>query len=397
LQKSVNPGSQVKADTPQTVRIAAVGDIMLHSPQIKAGLRPDGSYDFRPFFKEVKLYLSSADLAVGNLETTLGGPGHSYSGYPRFNSPDSLVDAVKDAGFDLVSTANNHAMDTGEQGVIRTYQVITQKGLKPFGTAPSADLQKPVLVNKNSITFAFLAYTQMTNGIPVPKPYLVNRINLPQIQKDIAAARKAGAEFVCVYLHFGIEYQREPNDYQVKTAHQVLEAGADVVFGDHPHVLQPLERVKVNGKEKLIIYSLGNFVSNQTDPYTDEGVILYVDVVKDPAKHETTLKNISFLPTFVLHYPSGGKTQLVVIPIETKNLSTLPKYPGISMVKLQTVFTHTEQKLQEKTVIPTFSLKEGQSTTHRLPQEKKPISRILSRSPFFKKQMNPVDGECLKK
>jgi poly-gamma-glutamate capsule biosynthesis protein CapA/YwtB (metallophosphatase superfamily) len=346
---------------PQTtkVRLAAFGDIMMHTPQIQSGNLGNGKYDFRKFFKEIKPYIEKADIAVGNLELTLAGPSKPYSGYPLFNAPDEIVDALKDAGVDAVSTANNHAMDTGVPGVIRTYQVVKEKGIEPFGTAPSEEERKPLIIEKNGIKFGFLAYTEHTNGNPVPKdkPYLINRINIDQIKKDIKKAREMGAEFVCVSLHWGQEYMRQPNDFQKETAKKVLEAGADAILGSHPHVLQRIEKVNVGGKEKLLIYSLGNFISNQFDPYTDEGVIVYFDVEKDPKTKEVKLTNVSFLPTFVHKYSENGKPQYVIIPEETAEPVNLPKYPGLTESKWQEAYQHTYDTIRETEAIPAFASK----------------------------------------
>ncbi|WP_170839920.1 CapA family protein [Lihuaxuella thermophila] len=341
------------------MRIAAFGDIMMHMPQIRAGMQPDGSYDFRPFFKEIKPYLRTADLAIGNLETTLAGKSKPYSGYPRFNSPDELLDALSDAGVDIVSTANNHALDTGEKGVIRTYQRIKQKGIQATGTSPSPKIRQAAYLKKNGIILAFLAYTQSTNGLPVPKdkPYLINLIDREQIAKDIKRARQQGADFVCVSLHFGIEYQRRPDAFQIQTARQVLANGADIVLGSHPHVLQPIEKIRMNGKEKWIVYSLGNFISNQAGPFTDEGVILYFDVAKDPVRQQTVLKNVSFLPTYVHKYRQNGKRQYVILPVENRQPKQLPSYPGISMVKWRTVWDHVQKQMKRNGSLPACLLK----------------------------------------
>ncbi|WP_124727469.1 CapA family protein [Staphylospora marina] len=343
----------------RTIRIAAVGDIMMHSPQIKAGATGNG-FDFRSFFREVKPYLESADVTFGNLETTLAGNRLPWSGYPRFNSPDQLVDALKDSGFDVLSTANNHSMDTGEAGVIRTWQTVKDKGLHPAGSAPTPDDRGPVLIKTEDITLAFLAYTQHTNGLPVPKdkPWLVNRISPEQVARDISEARKAGADFVLVSLHFGTEYRREPDEYQIKTATQILEAGADVILGSHPHVLQPIRRKNVDGKEKWVIYSMGNFISNQTDRYTDEGIIVYLDIEKNLADGSTRLKKISWLPTFVHRYDRGGKWGYAVIPMESKTPANLPDYPGLTRQRWTTAWTHTETLIRKEEDLPVFKLSE---------------------------------------
>lgn len=346
-----------KESQPSIVKIAAFGDIMMHGPQIKSGAKSDGSYDFNSFFQEIKPYLLSADLAIGNFETTLAGPEKGYKGYPQFNAPDQIVDALKNIGIDLVSTANNHSMDTGVQGVKRTYKTLKEKGILPVGTAPSPQERVPTIVKKNGITFAFLAYTEHTNGLPVPQdqPYLVNQIDSDQIREDIQKSKALGAEFVIVSLHFGMEYQRKPNEKQIQIAHQSLQDGADVVLGSHPHVLQRMEKVNMQGKEKLIIYSMGNFISNQFMPYTDEGVVLYFDVFKDPKTQKVQVKNVSYLPTLVHKYQKAGKNKYVVLPLESDPPKTKHDYPGLSLTRWQQAFSNTVQLMKEKGSFPVYS------------------------------------------
>lgn len=354
-----DPNRQEKREKPQPsiVKIAAFGDIMMHGPQIKSGAKLDGGYDFNSFFQEVKPYLTSVDLAIGNFETTLAGPEKGYKGYPQFNAPDQIVDALKNTGVDIVSTANNHSMDTGVQGVKRTYKTLKQNGILPVGTAPSPEKRVPTIVKKNGITFAFLAYTEHTNGLPVPEDqsYLVNRIDSKQIAEDIKKSKALGAEFVIVSLHFGMEYQRTPNEKQIQVAHQTLQDGADVVLGSHPHVLQRMEKVKVQGKDKLIIYSMGNFISNQFMPYTDEGVILYFNVLKDPNTQKVQLRDVSYLPTMVHKYPKAGKQKYVVLPMESETPKTKNNYPGLSLEKWKQAFSNTVQLMKEKGSFPVYS------------------------------------------
>lgn len=345
-----------EASAPSTVKIAAFGDVMMHSPQIKAGQLGAEQYDFRKFFKEVKPYISAADIAIGNFEMTLAGSSFPYSGYPQFNAPDQITDALKDAGVDVVSTANNHANDTGEKGILRTHKVINESGIIPTGTAPSQEERKPAIVEKNGIKVAFLAYTEHTNGLPVPKdkPYLVNRIDVELIKQDIQKAREQGAEYVLVSLHWGVEYTRQPNDFEKKTAQAVLQAGADAILGSHPHVLQPMEKINVNGQEKFIIYSMGNFISNQSDPYTDEGIIVYLDIQKDPTSKQVQLKGVSYLPTFVHKYQGKGKTQYVVIPETQKEMESSLTYPGLNPNKWKSVWNHTVTHMTSREAFPTF-------------------------------------------
>ena len=187
------------------VTIKAVGDLLMHLPLVQAAETAAG-HDFRPLLAPVSDRLAAADLTIANLETTLGGPERGWSGYPRFNSPDALVDAVRDAGIDVLTTANNHALDTGGAGLIRTLEVVRAAGLAAAGTRAAADEPGFALVDVNGLQVAVLAYTYGTNGIPLPEPHMVNLLDPEQIAADVAAARAAGADLIVAAPHWGLEY-----------------------------------------------------------------------------------------------------------------------------------------------------------------------------------------------
>lgn len=301
-------------ETTREVTVAAVGDIMVHQTQYVRAYDPRADcYDFSPSFESIAPYLQEADLVVGNLETVLGGKKLGFSAYPRFNSPDEIASALREAGFNLLCTANNHCLDKGEQGLYRTIEVLEQAGIKHFGTARSREERDaPLLVEANGITLGFLAYTYGTNGLPVPagKDYIVNLLVEEQMQGDIAQARSQGADLVILYLHWGEEYRFEPAEEQQRLAKAAAAAGADIILGSHPHVIQPMEYLHVQeegGGEKrvFVAYSLGNFLSNQHRSGgipTDEveiGQIIYLCLEKNDMTGETYLKNITYLPTWV--------------------------------------------------------------------------------------------------
>ncbi len=196
--------------------LIAVGDIMMHSTQTRSGYDAKRqTYNFDSFFTPVKNILSKGDWVIGNLETPLAGEdAGGYTGYPLFNAPAELADAAKKAGFNILTTANNHALDRGEKGVIRTIANLRDRKIPSTGTAGSvAEASRTLISTKNNISLAILAYTYGTNGIPIPqgKDYLVSLIDEKKIIKDIAKARKQGADIVTISLHFGDEYQRQPN------------------------------------------------------------------------------------------------------------------------------------------------------------------------------------------
>ncbi len=229
-------------------KLAVVGDIMVHDYQYQEAYNPStGSYDFMHNFQDVKKYFDGYDLVLGNLESTFGGTGRSYSSYPCFNTPDAFLDAVKDAGFDILTTANNHCMDTGKAGLIRTLDKLDEVGIAHMGTYRSAeDRDKILYQNVNGINFAFLSYTYGTNGIAVPDAYLVNLIDEDQMVADIKKARER-ADVVVVMPHMGNEYENYPKEVFQKWADLMFLAGADIILASHPHVLQRMVMVNMMG------------------------------------------------------------------------------------------------------------------------------------------------------
>ncbi|MGA7720817.1 MAG: CapA family protein, partial [Ignavibacteriaceae bacterium] len=227
------------ADSTITISISAVGDLMCHSPQFEYARVSADSFDFKPSFEIIKKYLQNSDFTFGNLETVAGGKAKGYSGYPFFNAPDQFVSAVKSAGFNLITTSNNHALDGGEAGLLRTISIIKNSGLNYTGTFISGkDRDSIRIYNIKGIKVGLLAYTYGTNGNTVPKgkPYLINIIDTALIRNDINLYRHNGAEIVLVYFHFGTEYKRTPDDYQKTIVEKTIAGGADLIIGGHPHV-----------------------------------------------------------------------------------------------------------------------------------------------------------------
>ncbi|NLX90283.1 MAG: CapA family protein [Firmicutes bacterium] len=302
-------------DVYRQATVAAVGDIMVHRTQYVRAYNPQtGHYDFRPSFEAIASYLQEADLVVGNLETTFGGEMRGFSAYPRFNSPDGIALALQEAGFDLLCTANNHCLDTGEKGLYRTIEVIEETGMKHFGTARNREERdSPLIVEVNGIKLFFLAYTYGTNGLPIPKgkEYIVNLLVEEQMIADLAGARRQGADLVILYLHWGEEYCSEPSEGQKRLARVAAQAGADIILGSHPHIIQPMEYITVPGeqgveKRVFVAYSMGNFLSNQHrvegSISTDEvefGKILYLHLEKNVNTGEAYLRDVNYELTWV--------------------------------------------------------------------------------------------------
>lgn len=308
------------------VKLAAVGDVLVHSSVYEDAKIP-GGYDFQPMFEPVKPYIESADIALANEESMLGGVEIGLSDYPRFNSPYEVGDALKATGFDLVNLANNHTLDRGEQAVTNTIRHLNELGIQYTGAYLSEkDRDRLRLIEKNGISFAFLSYTYGTNGIPVPagKPYLVNLIDLSRIRKEVAEARQK-ADVVVVQLHFGQEYVTMPNDEQKRVARAAVEAGAHIVIGHHPHVLQPAEWIETpDGRKSFVVYSLGNFIAAQEGNRERTGGIVQLEIektVKDGSAH-IRLLNPSFLPTWI---NMTGWRRYSVVPLRSAEESQLPQ------------------------------------------------------------------------
>ncbi len=304
------------------VLIVFTGDVMVHLPQInRAFSKESGGYDFSPSFKHIKGYIQKADTGVCNFESTLAGKEKGYSGHPRFNAPDELARDLKNVGFDFVATANNHSLDTKEEGLYRTVEIFRKAGMKPFGTAKTqAERNTPPVLDVNGITIAFLAYTVSTNQIPVPegKEHIVNLIDTDDLKSayktfklDIEKARHRGAELVAVYMHWGEEYEFEPGRNQKVLASLLARAGANLVLGSHPHVIQPMEYIEINGENEnenktLVAYSMGNFVSNQhyipdviPTAEVELGKILKIYVKNDKKESRLRINDVKYMLTWV--------------------------------------------------------------------------------------------------
>ena len=264
-----------------TVNLMFVGDAMQHAPQITAAEQPDGTYDYAPCFQYVEDDINWADLAVVNLECPLGGK--PYTGYPCFSAPDSYAQQLLTSGFDLFLTANNHCLDRRDKGLVRTCHLLDSLGIPHIGTYPSQQDRNqriPYIVNVKGMKIAFLDYTYGTNGIPIQGDVIVDFIDQQLIADDIALARERGAHAICVNLHWGIEYQLKPVATQRTLADWLVTQGVDLIIGGHPHVVEPMEvrYSKEYDKNVLLVYSMGNFISNQSDIDTRGGAMVKVSL-----------------------------------------------------------------------------------------------------------------------
>ena len=311
----VNPDSSV------TISISVVGDLMCHGPQFEYARVEKDSFDFSPVYRNVKKYLGSSDFTFGNLETVTAGKGNGgYTGYPFFNTPASYITALKDVGFDLLVSANNHSLDRSEKGILKTIDEINKRTLNYVGTYTSQrDRDSIRIFDVKGIKIAVLAYSYGTNGNPIPKGknYLINLIDYDLIGKDIQSAKANGAELVLVHFHFGEEYKREPVQFQKDVVNKTIEFGADIIIGGHPHVLQPVNFYKTNNAKLdsgFVAYSMGNFFSNQRDRYKDAGMILTINIRKDFVNNKIEISEVKYLPTWVFKGNTTKGKEYLIMP-----------------------------------------------------------------------------------
>ena len=327
LQNSIDNVTDPVEEKPKdiTISLAVVGDIMCHDTNYRDAYNSETkTYDFSHVFSNIADKLSSADLTIGNLETTFAGSDRGYSGYPTFNTPDALAANLKNLGFDVLSTANNHSLDKGFSGLTRTIEVLDENGISHMGTYTSEESRNEILVKDvNGIKIAFLAYTYGTNGIPVPsgKDFCVNLINKDQIKSDLEKAKSLDVDLISVNMHWGNEYRLKSTTEQEELADFLFENGVDIILGSHPHVLEPMERRTItleDGTEKdgFLIYSLGNFVSGQTKQYTNHSIILNLKITKHGDDGKITIDDVTYTPIYVDNRGSSADERFKILDIK---------------------------------------------------------------------------------
>lgn len=309
-----------------TAAVGVTGDVLMHNPVIQAAKTGD-TYDFSPSYEYIAPYYEKFDLMIANLEVTLGGTkAGSYQGYPTFNCPDQVVDALKGAGVDLLLTANNHSYDTGYHGLVRTQQVVREKGLANLGTVANAGDPFWSVQEVGGIRVGMVCYTyesgkasdsrKQLNGITLSKDAepLISSFSYQDlegfydtVEEDLAAMEAAGAEASMVFIHWGNEYQLQPNTTQTTIAQKLCELGVDVIVGGHPHVIQPFQMLTSGEHTTYCIYSVGNAVSNQSRNslksysnarYTEDGMVFGVEFQKWN-DGSVEVSGINILPTWV--------------------------------------------------------------------------------------------------
>ena len=316
LTASDQEGGILKKDSDssvKTARVVANGDILIHDALYYTAKKGDGSYDFNPFFEYVKPWIEGADLAIGDFEGTISDRS-PLGGYPLFNAPVQIADTMKDVGYDVVDLAHNHILDTGLYGLKYTDKVFKERGLETVGVHADKNRSEDKILIKevNGIKIAILAYAYGYNGMDAnltmqERNNHLSDLDEEKMKEEIERAEKE-ADITVVMPQMGIEYKMEPTEEQKVLYHKMIEWGADVVFGGHPHVIEPAETVEKDGDKKFIIYSMGNFVSNQRmermeNKWPERGLLM--DVTFEKTNDKTTVKTVKAHPTLVYSKLNG--------------------------------------------------------------------------------------------
>ncbi|MBN1775974.1 MAG: CapA family protein [Clostridiales bacterium] len=331
---------------PEEIRviITAVGDVLMHKAVIDGGQTNPGEaepqYDYTYCFQYVRPFFEKSDLAIGNIEGTLAGA--PYTGFPYFSAPDEIADALYDVGFRVVCAANNHSIDKGLDGLIRTATVLREKGFTAIGTRPDEDSAMDAIVDVGGIRLGIMNYTWETigtktqkgiNGIPLPKEAdpLINSFNpsrsaafeadIEALIDDVERLRRDGAEFICLMVHWGTEYTTQSAQWQQDMALRLCDAGVGLIIGNHPHVLQEIDVItsETTGNETLVYYSTGNFLGNWayetlgTNGKAQDGMIARITLIK--TKEGVSIEKGEYIPTFVVRAYEGSLLKHYIVPV----------------------------------------------------------------------------------
>ena len=332
--------------------MCAIGDVMCHNTQYwDAYRRETDDYDFSYVYKDIEKYTKQPDITIANLETSFAGKERGYSNYPTFNSPDELAYSLKDLGVDVLSTAGNHCLDMGFSGLSRTIDVLDKADISHLGTYKTQEERDQILIKYvKGVKIAFIDYTYGTNGIPLPsdKPYCVNLIDKDLIKKDIQSAKKLNPDIIVACMHWGTEYRTTANDEQKDLADFLFQNDVDIILGNHPHTLEPMEKRTITledgtTKEGFVIYALGNFICDQNAENTRNSIILNLSITRH-SDGKISINKAEYTPIYMYKNPSLSIRRMKLIDIET----AIEKYENGSDTSIgQVLYNNIKQQLEK--------------------------------------------------
>lgn len=304
--------------------LTAIGDVMCHNTQYwDAYNKQTDEYDFSYVFNDVKYYTQKGDITVGSLETSFAGKERGYSNYPLFNTPDALAYSLKDIGVDVLSTAGNHCLDMGFSGLSRTIDVLDDADISHVGTYKTKEDRDKILIKYvKGLKLAFINYTYGTNGIPIPsgKSFCVNLIDKDLIKKDIETAKSQNADVIIACMHWGTEYRTSANAEQKELADFLFQNGVNVILGNHPHVLEPMEKRTVtledgSTRDGFVIYASGNFICDQNAENTRNSIILNIGITRQ-TDGSITIDSANYIPIYMYKDKSLSIRKMKLLNIE---------------------------------------------------------------------------------
>lgn len=335
-----------------TFTMTAIGDVMCHNTQYwDAYNKETDTYDFSYVFEDIKHYIESADISIGSLETSFAGKDRVYSNYPIFNSPDALAYDLKEMGLDILSTAGNHCLDKGFSGLSRTIDVLDDAGIKHLGTYKTAEEQNQILIQEvKGVKIGFINYTYGTNGIPVPsdKEFCVNLIDKNLIKKHIKLAKEQNVDMIVACMHWGTEYRTTANPEQEELADFLFKNGVDIILGNHPHVLEQMEKRTITledgtTKDGFVIYASGNFICDQNAENTRNSIILNLTITKH-SDGKITIDKAEYVPILMYKGSTSKLKRMKLLDIE-KSISDYENSSSTSMS--QSTYNDLKKQLEK--------------------------------------------------
>lgn len=358
---SPEPTPEPTPEPPKTAVLMSAGDCVLHETfQYSAYLPEENRYDFYSIFSPIEEYLSESDVSIISFESAATNKRNDYSGYPLFNCPPEIFDTFKYVGFDIVNNSNNHQLDRKLTGMFETRDNIKSRGLDVLGVYDGEE-QRYLVKEANGIRIGIMAYTYSCNmnelALTEEQRYKhLALIDRERIQKELADMEE-NVDVSVVCMHWGVEYRQQPTEEQKQLARDMISWGADVILGSHPHVVEPSEMIEHNGEQKYVIYSMGNFVSNQRRgasgyPLTnkeraEDSMLVKVQFEKNPETGKTIIREVTHIPTWLWRYLENGVYRFRIIPVPSKSFYQNNEYGEDVLAEAYASYDRTMSLVQD--------------------------------------------------